>query len=202
MSGTVLSTLIGSYGPPSAAGDSAVGQTATGPITRDELARVMDAQARAYAALVWLSTIAHARPHLLTERTADDLRDPVRCRAWLVRHEAQLPERVRPMADQEVEFARLFAGFFQSSFRVERRLWDGRPYYVIRTNPDEAAGRHKVATRKVPRALRRKRQAEADRLLDRALAAVGGDAAVPAVRRAAAADDALAVDLLAWGYAV
>lgn len=174
-------------------------------ITRDELARVLDLQSRAYETLMWLSNIAHGRPEMLTERTADALRDPISCRAWLDRYHAQLPARLRPTAEDEAgPFALLFAGFFQTSFRVERRLHDGRPYFVIASNPDEATGKDKLGTRTVPRALKRKRNEQAKHLLYRSLTTLNDrpeDAAFWAAAEEVLGNDKLRDDYLAWAYA-
>ena len=179
-------------------------QAADTAISRDELARVLDLQARAYETLMWLSNIAHSRPEMLTERTADALRDPAACRAWLGRFHEQLPARLRPQGEEAGPFSLLFAGFFQTSFRIERRLHDGRPYHVIALNKDEAAGKGKLGTRPVPRALKRKRNDQAKHLLYRSLTALNDgpeDAAFWAAADEVLGDAGLRDDYLAWAYA-
>lgn len=173
-------------------------------ITREEIARVLDLQGRAYETLIWLSHIAHARPAMLTEQTADALREPTECHAWLARFHEQLPARLRPSASESEVFARLFSSFFQTSFRIERRLHDGQPYFVIALNKDAAAGKDKLATRFVPRRVTRKRNDEAKHLLYRSLTMLNDGPEDVAFWNAAGAvfrDGGLRDDYLAWAYA-
>ena len=155
--------------------------------TRDEMARVLDLHGRAYETLLWLDNAALAHPQLLTERTADELRDPRTCVAWLRRLHAQVPARLRPAGEDVEAFAWLFSSFFQTSFRIERRFHDGRPYFRIVANKDAATGRKKLAARKVPRSLKRKRQDEARRLMQSTLSEVGVPSNTPGFEDAAAA---------------
>lgn len=177
----------------------------TDAITHDELARVLELQTRAYETLIWLSHIAFARPEMLGERTADAMRDPQACRAWVKRFHDQLPARLRPATDEDAEpFALLFSSFFQTSFRIEQRLHDGKPYYVIAVNKDAASRRDKLAVRTVPRRVKHKRRGQAESLQHQALLALNGgrnDADFWVALGAATTDTALHKHLLVWTYA-
>lgn len=137
-------------------------------ITREEIETALELHGRAYEALLWLSNISFARPQMLTSQTATVLQKADECVEWVCSRVRDFPERVRPSPDHVRGFARLFASFFQTSFRIERRFHDREPYFRIVTNRDEAAGRDRLASRKVPRGLVRKRKDEAAHLEYRA----------------------------------
>lgn len=170
-----------------------------------DIVRVLDLQQRAYATLLWLETISYARPHLLTQQSVDDLRRTPTCMEWLRRHRDQIPARLQPAPQDAETFARLFASFFQTSFRFERRLHDGQPYFVILPNKDRAAGKDKLVGRGgVPRWLKQKRKDEAVHLKYRALADLDPTAGSADFWRTAEAvlDDAgLREDVVIWTYA-
>jgi hypothetical protein len=169
-------------------------------ITREKLAHVFDLQGRAYETLLWLSNIAFARPHMLTRETADTLRNTRGCLAWVEQHRGQLPQHLRPAADEAEAFARLFSSFFQTSFRIEQRIHDRRPYYRIMPNKDKAGGRGRLGVRNVPRVVRRKRRSEVERLQINALQDLPMDRAeaIESVLN----EEPLRDDLLVWTYAV
>ena len=174
-------------------------------ISREEVARVLDLQQRAYETLLWLSHVSFARPEMLNERTADVVRDSKRCRHWISEQLDRLPARLRPSADEAEPFAMLFSSFFQTSFRVERRQVSyAPPHYVIQANRDEAAGNKKLQARVVPRHLRRKRANEAQHLEYRALTVVNDgpeDATFWQAAQDLRADEAVRPNLLVWTYA-
>jgi len=138
-------------------------------ITREEIATAMEIHGRAYEALIWLSNISFARPQMLTSESAAVLQKADACVDWVSAHIHDFPARVRPSPDEVQAFARLFASFFQTSFRIERRLHTREQDYRITRNRDEAAGRDGLSSRKVPRGLVRKRKDEATHLKYRAL---------------------------------
>ncbi len=179
--------------------------TQSAQLTRERLERVIRLHQQAYDVLCWLSNIAFARPYLLTERAADELRDAARCAQWVRKHRHEFPGRLRPTDDTIDEFAQLFSSFFQTSFRIERMYSAGRPcHYRIYPKKDLAAGRDKLASRRrVPRATKRKRNEEARRLMARAMQAI--DESVDVSQDAIATmyeDDELRQDLLLWAWAV
>ena len=138
-------------------------------ITRDEIATALELHERAYEALIWLSNISYARPQMLTSESAAVLQKADACVDWVSAHILDFLARVRPSPDDVQAFARLFASFFQTSFRIERRLRTREQDYRITRNRDEAAGRDRLSSRKVPRGLVRKRKDEAIHLKYRAL---------------------------------
>jgi len=138
-------------------------------ITREEIATALELHGRAYEALIWLSNISYARPQMLTSESAALLQKADACVDWVSAHIHDFPARVRPMPGDVRAFARLFASFFQTSFRIERRLHSREQFYRITRNRDEAAGRDRLSSRKVPRGLVRKRKDEATHLKYRAL---------------------------------
>jgi hypothetical protein len=174
-------------------------------ITREEVARVLDLQQRAYETLLWLSHVSFARPEMLNEQTADIVRDATRCRQWIAEHLDRLPPRLRPPAAEFEAFALLFSSFFQTSFRIERRhVSYSPPHYVIATNRDEAAGKKKLQARAVPHHLRRKRANEAQHLEYRALTLVNEGPEDTKFWQAAQdvrGDETVRPDLLIWTYA-
>jgi len=138
-------------------------------ITRDEIATALELHERAYEALIWLSNISFARPQMLTSESAAVLQKADACVDWVSAHIHDFPARVQPSPDNLQAFARLFASFFQTSFRIERRVHTREQDYRITRNRDEAAGRDRLSSRKVPRGLVRKRKDEATHLKYRAL---------------------------------
>ena len=173
-------------------------------IAREEIARVLDLQSRAYETLLWLSTVSFARPEMLNDQTADVLRDAERCRVWIADHLDRLPPRLRPAPGEAESFALLFSSFFQTSFRIERRQVSyAPPHYVIATNRDEGAGKRKLESRPVPRHLRRKRAGEAQHLEYRALTLLHGgpeDVAFWEAAQRVRADEGVRTDLNVWTY--
>ena len=173
-------------------------------ITRDQIARVLRLHRLAYEALVWLDNIALARPHMLDEPTAALLRDEAACVEWVRRDPGRFPDRVRPAPNDVDAFAHLFASFFQTSFRVERRLFDGNPYYRIVAKKDEAAGKDRLGVRRVPRVLERKRRDEATDLRMRALVDLAGSDQAPGFWdrvKEMLADPKLRQHATLWAYA-
>lgn len=138
-------------------------------ITSEEIATSLGLHERAYEALIWLSNTSFARPQMLTSGTAAVLQKADACVDWVSAHIHDFPARVRPSPENVQAFARLFASFFQTSFRIERRLHTREEFYRITRNRDEAAGRDRLSSRKVPRGLTRKRKDEATHLKYRAL---------------------------------
>ncbi len=147
----------------------------TPDITYEEVARVLEQHHRAYEALRWLSHISFARPHVLAEQTAALLQSFDTCVEWVRENVAMFPARVRPeLADVEM-FSRLFASFFQTSFRVERRGSGADAHLRIERDRDEAAGRDRLSARAIPRGLKRKRKDESEHLKFRALTLLGDE---------------------------
>jgi hypothetical protein len=176
----------------------------TPDITRDEVARVLDLQSRAYETLLWLSHVSFARPEMLNDQTADLLRDAARCRRWVSDQFDRLPPRLRPSPDEAEPFALLFSSFFQTSFRIERRQVSyAPPHFVIATNRDEGAGRRKLQARAVPRHLRRKRAGQAQHLEYRALTLLNDGPEDARFWKAAeeVRADRVRTDLVVWTYA-
>lgn len=173
-------------------------------ITRDQIDRVLRLHRAAYEALVWLGNIALARPHMLDDETVALLRDEAACVAWVRRDPGRFPDRVRPAQADVGAFAHLFASFFQTSFRVERRLLDGNPYYRVVARKDEAAGKDRLGVRRVPRALERKRRDEAIDLRMRALVELAGSDQSPGFWdrvKELLADPTLRGHATLWAYA-
>jgi hypothetical protein len=169
--------------------------------TRDELHAVFDLHTRAYETVLWLHNASYAHPELLTEQTATALLDEDACRQWARDNLARIPQRLRPAKDVE-RFACLFASFFQTSFRVERRqAYPDPPHFKIvpvkdragRSDPFESRARATAPTR-------RKRRKELTSLKREALHALAPDA--PAADRidALLADPAAATDVALWAY--
>ena len=174
-------------------------------ITRDDVARVLDLQARAYETLLWLSHVSFARPEMLNEQTAEVLRDPASCRRWVAEQFERMPPRLRPAPEEAEPFSLLFSSFFQTSFRVEKRqVTYAPPHYVLATNKDEGTGKGRLEARAVPRHLRRKRAGEAQHLEYRALTLLNDgpeDAAFWEAAKALRADERARPDLVVWTYA-
>ena len=144
-------------------------------ISHGEIASVLDEHHRAYEALRWLSHISFARPQVLTEQTAATLQNAEACARWAGENVAMFPARVRPKPGSVEVFARLFASFFQTSFRIERRGTGVDSHLQIERHRDEAAGRDRLSARKIPRGLKRKRKDESQHLKFRALTLVGDE---------------------------
>jgi hypothetical protein len=172
-------------------------------ITREEIATALELHGRAYEALLWLSNISFARPQMLTSETVTLLQKAGRCVEWVSARAHDFPERVRPSRDDVQAFARLFASFFQTSFRIERCFHDREPYFRIVRNRDEAAGRDRLSSRKVPRGLVRKRKDEAAHLKYRAMTYLA-DENTPGFwdcARELIAEATLRRDLVLWTWA-
>lgn len=146
--------------------------------SQNYIATVLRLQAQAYDLLKWVSHRSFIDP-LLDDRTAAILRDRAQCEAWVVRLLTQVPHRLRPAVADQHMFSRLFASFFQTSFRVEKKDDYGRSYYRIAANKDQAAGKDKLGSRKTPRTLQKKRKNEAMHLRMRSVVELCGDDQMP-----------------------
>jgi hypothetical protein len=144
-------------------------------IRHAEIARVLEEHRRAYEALRWLSHISFARPQVLTQQTAATLQNAEACARWVGENVAMFPARVRPEPESVEVFARLFASFFQTSFRIERRGAGADSHLRIERDRDEAAGRDRLSARKTPRGLKRKRKDESQHLKFRAITLLGDE---------------------------
>ena len=172
-------------------------------VISSELARVLEEHDRAYQALRWLSHISFARPYMLSDYTAAQLQKPDSCVAWIRENLWEFPARVRPATEHVGIFANLFASFFQTSFRMERRSDSGKPYFRIERNRDEAAGRDRFSSRRVPRNLRRKRKDESLHLKFRALTQLADEEVVGFwdAAREIVNDPSVRQDVVLWTWA-
>ena len=163
-------------------------------ISHAELKRVLELHSLAYRFLRWLDEQATDEPELLRDEIEAMLRDRRRCASLLARDRDSYPADIRPRAADTEAFAALLSSFFQTSFHIERMVWEGRIVRarIVRGPAEEA-----------PRAARRRRH--------------GGDPRVEALQRIvlddalgtskpelirAAKDRALRGDLVVWTYAV
>lgn len=96
---------------------------------KQEIARVLDLQQRAYNLLLWISDQARHQPDLLSESNIEQLRYAPGCDEW-VRHMMGLfPEKLRPQEADISAFAHLLSSFFNTSFHVatvNESNWSGR----------------------------------------------------------------------------
>ena len=143
--------------------------------TTSDFATVLRLQQQAYDLLLWVGHRSFIDP-ILDATTIDILRDPERCQAWVEQRLKDVPHRLRPAKEEREIFGRLFASFFQTSFRIEKKEDYEGHYYRIIANKDQAAGKNKLGSRKAPRGLQRKRKNEATHLRMRSLVELlGGD---------------------------
>lgn len=171
--------------------------------TASDIATVLRLQQQAYELLMWVSHRSYIDP-ILDRNTIDIVRDPVRCQEWVIRLLKLAPRRLRPAAEENEVLARLFASFFQTSFRIEAKEdYEGR-YYRIVANKDQAAGKNKLASRKTPRTLEKKRKNEATHLRMRSLVELFGDDQSAGFWERAyelLADKELRLEASIWAYA-
>lgn len=65
-------------------------------ITCEEIAAALELHRRAYEALIWLSNISFARPHMLTTEMAAVLQRADACVDWVLSYIHDFPARVQP----------------------------------------------------------------------------------------------------------
>ena len=171
-------------------------------MTREELQSVLDLHTRAYETVLWLHNYSYAHPELLTEQTATALLDEAACRSWAIENIDRIPHRLRPAGADVEKFACLFASFFQTSFRIERRqAYGDPPHFKVVAAKDLADRKDPFAARgRVSRPTKRKRQQELTSLKREALRALASEA--PEDRMDAVLNEsALAADVALWSYA-
>jgi hypothetical protein len=95
-------------------------------MNKEDIERILHLQNSAYNFLLWLNKRSESEPEILSDQNIAKWRFAESCETWIRTVYGGIPQALRPPEEDIPAFAHLFSSFFQTSFRLHERDYDGK----------------------------------------------------------------------------